>query len=676
MGEALRTVAILGVLFATGAPLACCLPRARPEASRFAFEALAIGLTAQVAIGLIALRTGHFSRPWIVVMTLVVMGAGIAWAWRRGGDPRPKLEPILGIGVLTIVVVALALRRHPVYFIFETGDMGEYVNSANRVANGARLIESFPNGFTVFLASTKLLLGQSHTVSGLPALGITFLLGVVASVRSLGARVAAALAIGFVLAVHPVTVWFSTFPVSETLYATLVIAAVHFFLQGRREQSNAYMIGAAVMFGLLFVVRGNALLLVPIIVVVFAVSAVADRPDDFRIQRTFTTAALAALGVAYAYDVRYTGFYFTKQLRRLVPGAVFRSARDLHLLEANGALALAFVVGLVAVVAGGWVLHRFVARRIATVAPRVLSFALVAAVVAFAVVLMVIHRDGLVDALSRWGVVLVVPALAGIALVVWKPTRYLDHVGALFLVLMLATFTVLFAHRLPAAKSAPYYLYWDRYLFSEVLPLAVLFVAIGFDGVLDLLAARTARVRVAGGVAAAALVVATIPVTRESLRVTRYTLFGDSYGALARLNALTKSAGPGTIVYSGTPSTGADWYFPSTARMFALPLQESFHRIIAGQSYNGRVAEPVYDPEGALAKLGQRHLRHGYLVAWRRPEDAPYPDSATTRYLGTIEDRFALIRRNTDRSKEKFQFVEPRLDVYALSSPEIAPSDK
>jgi hypothetical protein len=680
MGEALRTLAILGVLFATGAPLACCLPRARPEANRFVFEALAIGLTAQVGIGLVALRTGHFARSPIAVMTLVVIGAGIAWAWRRGGDPRPTLDPILEIGVLVILVIALALRRHPVYFIFETGDMGEYVNSANRVANGANLIESFPNGFTVFLASTKVLLGQSHTVSGLPALGITFLLGVVACVRSVGVRVAAALAVGLIIAIHPVTVWFATFPVSEALYATLLIAGVHFFLQGRREPSNAYMVAAGVMLGLLLVVRGNALLLVPIILVVFAVSAIADTAERFRVQRTFTAAALAALGLAYAYDARYTGAYFTKQLRRLVPGIVFRTARHLHLLDANGALALALVIALAAVIAAGWALHRFVAPRLATHATRVLTFLLVAAVVAFAIVLLVVHRDGLVDGLTRWGVVLVVPALAGIGIVVWRPARYVDHVSALLVVLLLATFTVLFAHRLPTGRSAPYYLYWDRYLFSEVLPLALLFVAIGLDGVLDLLAARTARVRIAGGVAVAALVIATIPFARESLRVTRYTLFGDSYDALARLNTLTKSAGPGTIVYSGTPSTGADWFFPSTSRMFALPLQESFHRSVAGQSYNARVAEHVYDPDAARAELAKRDLRRGYLVAWRRPEDAPYPDSATTRYLGTIDDRFALLRRSTNRSEEKFQFVEPLLDVYALSSPkssaEIAPSDR
>jgi hypothetical protein len=456
----------------------------------------------------------------------------------------------------------------------------------------------------------------------------------------------------------------------------VLVAAVHFFLQGRREESNAYMVGAGLMFGLLFVVRGNALLLAPIIVVVFVVSAIADRPDSFRVQRTFTAAALAALGIAYAYNVRYTGAYFTKQLRRLVPGPLFRAARHLHLLDANVALAVALTVALVAVLAMGWALHTFIAPRLAPIAAHVLTVTLVASVVALAIVLVVIQRDGLVDGLERWGVVLVVPALAGIAIVVWRPERYLDHVGALFLLLLLATFTVLFAHRLPTARSAPYYLYWDRYLFSEVMPLALLFVAIGFDGVLDLLAARAVQLRVAGGVAIAAFAVATIPPARETLRVTRYTLFGDSYGAIARLNALTKSAGPGTVVYSGTPSTGSDWFFPSTARMFALPLQESFHRSVAGQSYNGRVTEPVYDPDAALAVLAQRRLRRGYLVAWRRPGDAPYPDTATSRYLGTIDDRFPLIRRSTNRSEEKFQFVEPMLDVYALSSPEIAPSDR
>src|SRR5262249_6879211 len=153
------------------------------------------------------------------------------------------------------------------------------------------------------------------------------------------------------------------------------------------------------------------------------------------------------------------------------------------------------------VLAGGLLVRRFLAPLVERVAERVLQAAVIAAVVALAIVLTFIQRDGLVDALQRWGVVLVVPAIAGIVLLAWKPERYLDHLSALFVVALVATFTVLFAHRLPTARSAPYYLYWDRYLFSEVLPLALIFVAIGFDGVLDLLTARALALRIAAGAA-------------------------------------------------------------------------------------------------------------------------------------------------------------------------------
>ena len=66
--------------------------------------------------------------------------------------------------------------------------MGEYVNLANATARGANLVESFPHGFTMYLASTNLLLGQAHTVGGLPALGIMLVLGTISFVKALGLR--------------------------------------------------------------------------------------------------------------------------------------------------------------------------------------------------------------------------------------------------------------------------------------------------------------------------------------------------------------------------------------------------------------------------------------------------------------------------------------------------------
>ena len=90
-----------------------------------------------------------------------------------------------------------------------------------------RCCQSFPHGFTLFLASTNLLLGEAHTVAGLPALGITFLLGIVTLAKTAGVRVGAVLVVGLIVVVHPITVWFSTFPVSEALYSVVIVGALY-----------------------------------------------------------------------------------------------------------------------------------------------------------------------------------------------------------------------------------------------------------------------------------------------------------------------------------------------------------------------------------------------------------------------------------------------------------------
>src|SRR3954453_1029245 len=137
--------------------------------------------------------------------------------------------------------------------------MGEYVNRANRVAQGAPLLQSFPHGFTLFLASTNLLLGEAQTVAGLPALGVTFLLGIVTLAKTAGVRVGAVLAVGLIVVVHPVTVWFSTFPVSEAMYSVFVVAVVYCMVRARRDSSLAYAALGGLMVGALLIVRGNGM---------------------------------------------------------------------------------------------------------------------------------------------------------------------------------------------------------------------------------------------------------------------------------------------------------------------------------------------------------------------------------------------------------------------------------
>src|SRR4029078_3479078 len=83
----------------------------------------------------------------------------------RGG---PRLDVALAAGAVGLVAVALLLRQHPSSFAFSVRDLGGYVNGGDAIGE-RRWPGQLIHGFTVFLAGTNVLLGKSHTVSGLPA---------------------------------------------------------------------------------------------------------------------------------------------------------------------------------------------------------------------------------------------------------------------------------------------------------------------------------------------------------------------------------------------------------------------------------------------------------------------------------------------------------------------------
>ena len=103
--------------------------------------------------------------------------------------------------------------------------------------------------------------------------------------------------------------------------------------------------------------------------------------------------------------------------------------------------------------------------------------------------------NGLGATLWRWGPVLLVLVAAGVVAVVSRPGKYLDATCGFLFLLVIAVFSVLFARRVPIPKPQANYLYYDRYVFSEILPAALLFGAIGLQVLVTLAAARSCRRR-------------------------------------------------------------------------------------------------------------------------------------------------------------------------------------
>ncbi len=103
----LRTLVVLLVLFGTGAPLALCLDRNRFEWTRLMFEALMLGLLVQLAIAFVLMRTDHFTRFGVGVLTLLVLVAGVVGCRWRAARAWPEFDARWVGAVVGLVVVAL-----------------------------------------------------------------------------------------------------------------------------------------------------------------------------------------------------------------------------------------------------------------------------------------------------------------------------------------------------------------------------------------------------------------------------------------------------------------------------------------------------------------------------------------------------------------------------------------
>jgi hypothetical protein len=672
----LTALILLAVLFASGAPIAYCLSRDHGEWVRFTFESLAIGLLAQMTIGIVAVRSRHYSLGLVGTLTCAMVVTGSVVAWRRGIRGRPRVDLPLLLAAAGFVAVGLRLRLHPSYFAFSVGDMGGYINAANAIAAG-RSVGNRPQGFTVFLAGTNAFLGPAHTVSGLPVIGIVLMLGTIALGKLVGLRTAAVAIVALIMAVHPVTVWFSLFPVAETLHAPLLIAAIYFLVRARSAGSRSYAVVSGLFVGSLLFVRISAVLLPPLLFVVLLASAVADDDVRYRIQRLCTCVALALLALALVYDLQYTNRYVRVQFHgKLVPEFAFDAADRWGLLRVSVPLLLTLAVLFALVLGAAHLVRSARPRRIRLPATGFWRVA-TASVVGFGIVGWALSsHGGLDDALARWSPALLLLIAAGTILVVVRPGRYLDGATGLLVVSVVATYSLVFAGRIRHARGALYFLYWDRYLYSAVLPLALLLLAIAVHVLLRMCTDSTrgspGALRALAAVGLIALTgLAVIPPALETRNtgIARQALYGDVYGTLRELDRLTRSEGVQPIVYSGMLPVPPGWFFPNTKNAFARPLGLSFGRVILEKSFRSNTLDRVYTSHGARTTLADAGYSTGYLIQLRPGFTRRRYEDADARYLGTVASQVPILRRSLDPWSERFRVVDLRFDVYALHEP-------
>jgi hypothetical protein len=670
-----------------GLPLAVLLARRRPGGTPFSLtlvEGMLLGLCWYLAVGVVLanrheLGLGRILVPTLVldVVVLAVLLGGPA-RWWRGVVSNPVMGAFGGF-VAAAFVVGAALRTKPAYFIYDIGDFGEYVNRGNVLADGGPFTQWFTQGFSILLALSHVLLGEAREVDVMGFLGLLVMAVALAIAARLGAGKAGLAVLAVVFAIGVVPVWFSNFPASETAYAVLALGLVLFLVTAvQAGHAGTGVVGGLVFGFFLMLMRGNAVLLLPVLVAVAVVVAPFVSRPAFRTVVASIAAAMVGLYAGFVYDARYNHPYFIDfQMPQFLPDSVWHRFADIG--EVGPAIwkgAVFFAVVAVALVVAT-ALNRWTAPR--WVRAAVLPAALVAGLVALVAPLDagglregLDHYDGTVQALIVIGLVGAFVAFAG---------RLEDHVrvGVVCLVLVAEAFALLHAYRFDVPRYASYFLYWDRYLWSDFFPATMILAAVGI-GVVQV---GWRRLRLDSRVTAVVVVVvaaAGIASLWSAGAVARQHRFlGDAYGSLQRIDRLTDDL---PIVYAGIPPEdmpGAGpgelgiMGHPNTFRMFAQPLTETFGRTVYGI---GHIPPTGGDPRPTLAQVvqGMREdgLRKVAFVEVTSPGSgdslvAAGDPAVDVRTTGTVRIDIPMLDRPRWRQPTHWRIARFRLTVHELT---------
>ena len=630
----------------SGAPLAIWLHRwDRVNPMRLLAVSSAIGIPFGAIVGIVLIRSGLYSVGSVLVVILSVSSAMWVLVFWKRRVPSFAVDRS-SLWFLLLVPVVLYLRLHPVYFIYEIGDMGEYINRANAVNIDGDLTGGFPHFFTAALAISGAVVGPDDIVMLLPLVGLAYWAMSSLLVDLIAGRLVAWI-LSIVLAVHLVPVWFARFPVSEAVYALLLITLLYFMKLGLDSQDRRLAIAAGILPGALLLLRGNAVLLAPILLLVVSMTALSASKETFRTARTMWIVTTLSLSGAYFYNVTWLPTYFFETQISGIAASAADVMRQLGLatLSIQGVLAT-----LAAIWASVWLIDRLHSSNLFSSMRRQSSwFPLAVGLFVFAGVAFLItspNAAGLLDAGGRFGAFLVLTGMVGVFLLGgWSDTDGSRFVTLTCAILVLV-YSVLYAVRLPSPRGHAFFLYWDRYLFSEVFPCLIVLSAMGLSRVAGWLALPSRRASVlasAGIIFGAAILLGPAPAIAMRDRL----MFQDSYQEVAALELLASSEGEAPIFFSGYVELPEGWIFPNSYRAIALPLVESFTRTVPNiRGLDDFGPDPGVDENDVERYLERSGRDTAYLIRAVGPGSHLVVDSPSVahRPLGSVKMPIEVIR--------------------------------
>jgi hypothetical protein len=574
------------IFFVLGIPFAFSVRRRDEGWIPLAIDAALLG----TVFGTLAVTLWSWLGVAGIVVSALLLAAAIAWPIvRRAGLPARPIRPPWVLVALWVVigVVAIAFRLHDSTFLPWVGDMGAYVNWANEFVREGALSASWPPIFPIFLGISTAIFGTAGTTSGIAWCGILLLAAVIRVLGQLnvGRWVVAGVVGALALNVH--FIWYSYFPSSEALNAPVFLAWISLIittLRTERRDLPAVLVMSGIVMLHLGLLRGSgSFLLAPLLIAAVLATVIGVwRTWGPRLWLSFA-AGLIGAEISIWYGISVIPRYFVDtQLRMLVPDSLFTWAQSAGLLGPDLPM-IAVLVLLVGVAVIGVVIATRVRRRRSTggeVATTRLAW------IAAGVLVLVIAAEGIVGAnvwfiLFRSGIWIVAAAALGLVAVARRKTTT-DQVPILSLVAMSALILIAFhTNRLGNNRSHSFFMYWDRYLVSEVIPALVVLAGVGVAWVVALVLPRMSGLSVrARRVLPPAVAVVAIALTALPSIPILSLQWRDSYmaGAYPFEQRLMSHAKVGdAVMWSATAHGYAPgFFFPNTWMAFAIPMERSF----------------------------------------------------------------------------------------------------
>lgn len=615
----IASLAVAALVALLGLPFGLARPGSRASLSTLAIDSMLAGTALLICV--VSLWT--WGGPVVAAAGLLATFTAAGVALRRGGRIdltllRPRWS-WFALGVAAIFVVGTMLRLRTVEFVPRAGDMGDYVNAANRLVRSGELGLGFPPGFAVYLALPSWLLGVGSTTASVPFLGVLLMGAVLRLTGQLGLRREARLAALAVLSFSTVAVWYSSFPVSETLQAPLTIMLVwlvgaHVTGSARSWTSHVADLTLLAVTGLaLGFTRGTGpLLLLPLAALLAPCLHPAWRRYGPGAARALG-ATTAGLAISYVYGVdRISAYFVDLQISSLLPTRIFSVMSRLGLLRLSIPLVLLWLGVVAAAFVLAEVLQRWADRgdRSATPAEEPSRAAVDAPTAArppwrwpFAV--------GVVLALATVGLLLLAgpgeiwnqfgrmnPALLAVGVVALVLPGALRGVRGPSVVLAAAVMVLMLAVQVPrfdTPRAHSFFLYWDRYLFSEVLPILVVLAGLTVSVALEWVARRASasdgvdptdgspaplgRFRPLALGSVTVLVLAFVGTQVNGLRlVTDDTVLAGTASMYEQLDDLLADDDR-AILWTASGDGPDGWpIFPNSWHAFGLPLEATYGR--------------------------------------------------------------------------------------------------